>query len=114
MECRYRLDYGEYGKRLKQARNTKGYTQSELAELVHVSQNMIGKLETNKATVSLQTFLNIANALNTDINVFVCDCQPGGKTNTDLILDDMIQDLAEKEKKFLIQTITALKANIRE
>jgi len=58
---------------IKQAREKKGYTQIQLAELVNISKNMIGKLEINCANPSLKTTLAIANVLEVDINFFVSD-----------------------------------------
>lgn len=107
---RYRLDYTALAQRIKQARQGKGYSQSKLAELAGVSTNTIGKLEINYTTVSLKTILNIANALDIDINFLVSDNPPNNKQATDLFIESLLQDFTEKDKQFLIQVISAIKS----
>jgi transcriptional regulator with XRE-family HTH domain len=107
---RYRLDYTELAQRIKQARHEKGYSQSKLAELADVSTNTIGKLEISYTTVSLKTILNIANALDVDINFLVSDNPPNSKQATDLFIESQLQDFTDREKQFLITIISALKS----
>jgi len=107
---RYKLDYTVLAQRIKQARQEKGYSQSKLAELAGVSTNTIGKLEINYTTVSLKTILTIANVLEVDINFLVCDTAPDNKQATDLFIDSLLQEFAEKDKQFLIQVISAMKS----
>ena len=108
---KYKLDYGILAERIKTARKEKGYSQSKLAELADVSTNTIGKLEINYTTVSLKTILNIANALDVDINFLVSDKLPNGKQATDLFIESLLQDFTEKDKQLLIQIISAIKTH---
>jgi len=107
---RYRLDYEALAQRIKQARQAKGYSQSKLAELAGVSTNTIGKLEISYTTVSLKTILKIANVLDVDINFLVSDRPPDDKQATDLFIESLLQDFTGKDKDFLIQIISAMKA----
>ena len=105
---RYKLDYTKLAARIKQARKERGYSQSKLAELAEVSTNTIGKLEISYTTVSLKTILNIANALEVDINFLVSDTPNNTKQANDLFIESLIQDFTDKDKQLLIQIITAL------
>ena len=107
---RYKLDYELLAERIKTARKEKGYSQSKLAELADVSTNTIGKLEISYTTVSLKTILNIANVLEVDINYLVSATQSNSKQATDLFIESLLQDFAEKDKQFLIQIISAMKS----
>jgi len=107
---RYRLDYDFLAKRIKDARKAKGYTQSKLAEKIDVSTNTIAKLETSYTTVSLKTLLAIANALDVDINFLLGNTPIEGKPVDETSIDDLIRDFSSKDKEFLIQIITAMKA----
>jgi transcriptional regulator with XRE-family HTH domain len=107
---KYRLDYADLAKRIKKARLEKGFSQSKLAEMADVSTNTIGKLEINYTTISLKTLLNIANALDVDINYLVSDNSPNNKHATDLFIESLLQDFTEKDKQFLIQIISSIKS----
>jgi len=107
---RYKLDYELLAERIKTARKEKGYSQSKLAELADVSTNTIGKLEINYTTISLKTILNIANALDVDINYLISDSLPNDKQAVDLFIENLLQDFTEKDKQFLIQIIAAMKS----
>jgi transcriptional regulator with XRE-family HTH domain len=58
------------GKRIKELRLKKGFTQAELAETVNLSINFISYLENGKKAVSLKTLEKITNALNIDFTKF--------------------------------------------
>jgi transcriptional regulator with XRE-family HTH domain len=107
---RYRLNYTELAQRIRQARHEKGYSQSKLAELADVSTNTIGKLEIGYTTVSVKTILNIANALDVDINFLLSDNPPNSKQATDLFIESQLRDFTDREKQFLITIISALKS----
>lgn len=54
--------------RIKAARLGKGYTQQMLADLLNVSQAMIGQYETSKHPPKISTVKKIADALQVDAN----------------------------------------------
>jgi len=110
MDSRYKLDYEMLAERIKLARLGKGYSQSKLAELVGVSTNTIGKLEINYTTVSLKTILNIANALEVDVNYLVSSSSSNRKHANDLFIESLLQDFTDKDKELLIQIISAIKS----
>lgn len=54
---------------LIEQRHNKGMTQQELAEATRLTQSVIARLESKKATPQLDTLLKVASALNCDIAV---------------------------------------------
>lgn len=61
--------YTELGKNIKKRRKELKLTQEELAVKLNMSLNFIGKIEVAFSKPSLDTLINIAEALNTT----VCD-----------------------------------------
>ena len=112
MECRYKLDYQVIGKKVKAARKAAQITQAELAEKTNISTNAVAKLETNLMNVSLQTLINIANALDIDINYLLSDDDAIGNKDKsiDIFLENLIKNLSIRDKAFIIHTINGLKA----
>ena len=55
------------GENIKRIRKEKGLTQKQLAEMLGVTQQMIGTYENNKRTPKLDTALKIAKALDVDV-----------------------------------------------
>ena len=62
------MDYPAIARRVKEARRRAGLTQEQLAEQIDISANAVAKLENNLMNASLQTLVNIANALQLDMN----------------------------------------------
>jgi len=112
MTRRYELDYTQLATRIKSARLTAGYSQAKLAELVGVSVNTIAKLEINYTTISLKTILNIANALEVDINYLVSSTPPNHKQANDLFIESLLQDFTDHDKELVIHIISAVKAHL--
>jgi transcriptional regulator with XRE-family HTH domain len=112
MENRYKLDYEVLGQRLKQARKLSGLTQHALAELVHITTNQIAKLETNKTTASIDTIINIANALSIDLNYLLLSDNESEHNNDymDILISNQIKDFTLKEKEALLLVINAMKS----
>lgn len=59
------LDYGKIGKRIRQIRQTKGWSQSDLAKKCGISMSFLGHIERGTRIMSLDTFVNICVAIET-------------------------------------------------
>lgn len=57
----------EFGKRLRNLRRQKGYSQEKLAELASLHRNYIGMIERGERNVTLLKIKKIARALNIEI-----------------------------------------------
>ncbi len=60
--------YTELGKNIKSRRKELGLTQQELADRLNLSLNFVGKIEVAFSKPSLDTLIEIANALNTTVS----------------------------------------------
>ena len=66
-----KIDYGEIGKNIRIHRAQKNLKQKDLAEKINVSAQHISHIETGRAQPSLPVLVDIANALDTDINTLL-------------------------------------------
>lgn len=102
------IDYARLGLRIKEARQNKGLTQDNLAEMVSCNTSHISNIENNHTKVSLNVLLAIANALNTSIDFLLSD-QYG---NSALALDNAIlkalQNCDSQKKQKILKIIEIL------
>ena len=61
------------GNRVKNVRKLVGITQEQLAKRTNLSLTSVSRLENGKAMVSIEKLINIAEALNTDLGIILCD-----------------------------------------
>lgn len=59
------LDYSAIGKRIRQVRKAKGWSQDELARKAGISMSFLGHIERGSRIMSLETFAGICGALGT-------------------------------------------------
>jgi transcriptional regulator with XRE-family HTH domain len=57
------------GEKLKLEREKKKLTQTQLAEKIKISQQMLSRIESGQENVSLQTLQKVANSLNLKIHL---------------------------------------------
>ena len=57
------LDYSQIGKRIRQVRKIKDWSQDELAKKCGISMSFLGHIERGTRIMSLETFVSICSAL---------------------------------------------------
>lgn len=69
----FALKYKEVGLKIAYYRKKKGYTKTQLAEMVGISSNYLSLIErgNNGNSYSMETLFKIANALDVDVCVLV-------------------------------------------
>ena len=67
------MDAQKVGRRIQEARKARGLTQSELSQLVNLSPKYISNIECGFKMPKLNTFVEIANALQCDANALLSD-----------------------------------------
>lgn len=73
------IDYKLIGRRIRNKRMARNFSQTDLANRIGVSNPHISNIERGKTKVSLQTLVDIANALNTTLDEIMCDNVPEAK-----------------------------------
>ena len=61
----------EYGKKVREIRNSKKVSQEKLAELADLDRTYVSDIENGKRNVSIETIFKIAEALNTPVVEFI-------------------------------------------
>jgi len=102
------LNYEMIGKRIKEARKKKGYTQEALANAAHFSLPHIGHIETGKTKLSLPALVNIANVLDTTPDALLYDNVQLSVDSYDKEFKDLIMDCTPHEKSVLLEMIKQL------
>jgi transcriptional regulator with XRE-family HTH domain len=72
MMSMHQIDYVAIGKRIRAERKKQDLTQEQLAELADISESFMGHIERGGRTPSVETLMNISNALNLSIEYIVC------------------------------------------
>ncbi len=67
------LDYSMVGKRIKEKRKQKHYSQYKLADITGLSSKYISEIELGKKEGRLDIYVRIAEALNVSLDEFVAD-----------------------------------------
>ena len=113
------VDYKDIGRRIRAVRIEKGMTQANLAEATGVGVTHISHVETGNGIPSLQTFLDIVNALNCSADELLFGItaderekklldyfRNSDESGQDLLLKtgDTVSKLASKEKGSLNET----------
>ena len=82
------FDYQEIGREIRARRNKLGMTQRQLAAKIPCSLTYISRIE-NGAKPSLEVIVDIANALQTDVNNLLVDSLPAVR---DEVLTNRLMD----------------------
>lgn len=86
------LDFEIIGKRLREIRLSKSFTQEYIANKVDVNTSHISNIENNRVKVSLSALVNICNALETTVD-YVLNNQ---YTDSDSVLNQNILNELQK------------------
>ena len=110
MEANYKL----IGKRNRIHRKKRGLSQLALAGEVYCSPPYISLIESGKKSMSLDTFIMIANALNATADELLSD----NLTNTVKVSNhefaSLLTDCSDFEKKVMYDLAVAAKASLRK
>lgn len=90
------------GKRLKELRKQKGYTQERFANVIGISHRTYSGIESGAHSTSIETLVEIAQVLETSLDYIIL-----GKENTDLSID-----VPEEKKKLALKILKGILENI--
>lgn len=74
-----------FGQKIKNRRKELGYTQAELAELVHTTQPYVSRLERGWFNPSMQMIVKISTALNISVDYLLFDNRKVEQKNNFLV-----------------------------
>lgn len=107
------LDYKDIGGRIRTARIEHGISQELLAEKAGVGTSHISHIETGKSIASLQTFVDILNALGCSADELLCIEVMKARPIYDSWITELLADCSQEEIKLITELIITTKATLR-
>jgi transcriptional regulator with XRE-family HTH domain len=107
------LDYTVIGKRMREIRTKRGYTQALLAEKSGVEPSNISHIERAATKLSLPTLVNIANALEVSLDELLCENLKKSTHVFACVIDELLADCTPAELKAISEVIKTTKAVLR-
>ena len=107
------IDYTALGRRIREKRESKKWTQAKLAEMSAVEPSNISHIERAATKVSLPTLVMIANALETSLDELTFDSMVKSSHITTKYIGEMLSDCTDDELKALSEVILTTKTVLR-
>ncbi len=108
------LNYNEIGKNIREVRKENGLSQAMLSELVEKSPSYISYIETGAKSMSLDTFVMIANALGVTTDRLLMEQLKESPAIISCQVAALLSDCNAYEDGVIFDTIKALKNSLRE
>lgn len=106
-------DFSIIAKNIKYLREKKGYTQEQLAEAANLSVSHVSKVEAGQRRIGMKSYLAILRALNVNEEDFIVLTTMEEKSNVIKRIREIMQDCSETERNFLLNTLIAIKQNMK-
>jgi len=108
------INYISIGSRIRSSRKRRGITQILLSELIDKSPAYISYIESGVKSLSLETFIDIANALGVSADELLQDNLENTIKVSNHALADTLNDCSEYETRIIISSVQSLKAALRD
>lgn len=108
-----KVNYEAIGKRIGMLRKKRGIPQSVLAEMIDLSPAFVSYIEGGRKVMSLETFLNIANALNASADELLADNLENTVKVSNHEFAMLLSDCTEYEKSVMFDVASATKLSLR-
>lgn len=102
------MDLKSIGRNIRKFRQEQKLRQEDLAERTGLSVNYVGALERGEKYPSLETFIDIANALHVTSDMLLSDVLLEGYTVKDSLLAQKLDGLSEREREKIYAVIDTL------
>ena len=108
------LNYISIGTRIHTLRKKQRITQAQLAERIERSVSYLCRIESGEKSLSLETLVLIANALNTSADYLLADDLTYSPSRSNPLFSELLSDCSEYESRVLYDTAATLKQTLRE
>jgi len=108
------LNYCAIGKRIMTIRKKKHLSQMTFSELIDKSPTYISYIETGKKSMSLDTFVQIANALCVPADILLAEQLTGSVVAASQEITILLTDCNDFERLVIVDTLKSIKASLRE
>lgn len=96
------------GKRIRQWRKKRGYSQMQFAEVVDLSTNYLSGIECGKKHPTLYTFIRIVNALDCTADDLLTDLIPAARASGAAQLLEELASLPQEQYLVALTTMDAM------
>lgn len=108
------INYRFIGEQIQKYRKRAGMTQEVLAEKAEISVPHVSRIETGTTKPSLQTLVDICNALDTTIDNLMQDSVPAAKRNIEGRMGELLEDCSLQELELLTEVAETILKKTRE
>ena len=108
------MDSKALGKRMQDVRTAKGLTQADLAQMVDLTPKYLSNLECGFRMPRMDTFVDIANALNIDANTLLVDYLDQGPVIESSRVARMLDKLPADKQRSALRIIEAVLTEFSE
>ena len=109
-----RLNYYALGKKIRTIRKKKYKSQMRFSEAIGKSTTYISYIETGKKSMSLDTFVQIANALCVSPDILLAEQVTTSAVPASQELTIVLRDCSDFERLVIIDTLKSMKTALRE
>lgn len=108
------MDKSALGKKLRDARKKKGYTQHALAEIADIGNVYLGEIERGSKMPSLNIFVKLIEALDVSADCILRDELTSGKEYIYDELTQKLKNLTPKQRKTAADILDAYLRNLED
>ena len=108
----YYIDYNELGRRVRVQRKQHHLTQEALAEQIDISDSFMGHIERGTRSVSLETLIKLANALNISVEYLLQPNAPAPQISLPADVQDTVSKLTDNQRKVFMAVVKTVSDNI--
>lgn len=105
------MNFNSVGQNIRKYRLLKKLRQEDLAEKANLSVTYIGMLERGEKNPSLETFVNILNALDISADMVLCDILNTGYKVKDSILNEKLSLIADQDRAKIYDVVETMLAH---
>lgn len=102
------------GKRVKEIRKEKGFSQAELAAKCKTTAQYLSQIENGKKQASLQILVTLAQELEVSLDEFLTGNQVGNSQEYNREIAALFEDCSAYEKRVLYEMARSMKGIIRD
>lgn len=108
------LNYQVIGRRIRNYRQQRNLSQATIAEKINLSGSYVSYMESGIKHPGLETLVSIANILGVTADMLLGENLEHMRLALELEYQQVFTDCTEEEKRFLMESVKALKKVMRE
>lgn len=102
-----------FGKRVREIREGKGISRSELANSIGITPSYLGIIENRSGAPKLETSLKILNALNASADAVFMDCLNYANATKASVLQFKLSDLTPEDQTFILNVLDTMIQSVK-